>query len=60
MVKEPSEVALRLRRWPYLSQFWLIASQSADDTVPISFAGFGYMEHAVSRCTSSQMKFNLR
>ena len=38
---------------PMVSQWWRLASQSADDTAPIRVAGFGYMEHATSRCTNS-------
>ena len=35
--------------WSSLSQMWLLASQSADDTALIRVAGFGYMEHTTSR-----------
>ena len=38
----PSEAALRLLRWSYLSQWWLLASKSADDMAPIGVASFGY------------------
>ena len=47
----PSEVALRLLGWSYLSQLWLLSSQSADVTAPFRVAGFGYLGHATSRCT---------
>ena len=40
-------------RWSYLSQWWLLVSQSADDMAPIRVAGFGYIEHAMSRYTDS-------
>ena len=43
----PSEAALWLLRWSCLSQWWLLASQSADDMAPIRVAGFGYIEHAM-------------
>ena len=49
----PSEAALRLLRWSYLSQCWLLASQSADDMALIRVAGFGYTEQAMSRWTNS-------
>ena len=44
---------LRLLRWSYLLQWWLPASQSADDMAPIRVAGFGYVEHAMPRRTNS-------
>ena len=53
IVFEASEAALRLLRWSYLSQWWLLASQSADDMAPIRVAGFGYTDHAMSRWTNS-------
>ena len=53
MLQGPSEAALRLLRWSYLSQWWLLTSQSADEMAPIRVAGFGYIEHAMSRWTNS-------
>ena len=36
-----------------LNEWWVFASQSADDMAPIRVAGFGYMVHAMPRCTNS-------
>ena len=35
----PSKVALRLLRWFYLSQWWLLASEAADATAQIALTG---------------------
>ena len=35
------------------SQWWLLASHSADDMAPIRVAGFGCTEQAMSRWTNS-------
>ena len=47
----PTEAALRLLRLSYLSQWWLLASQSADDMVRV--AGFSYIEHVMFSWTNS-------
>ena len=53
----PSEAALRLLWWFYLSQWWLLAFQSADDMAPIRVAGFGYMEYACVDAQPPQNEF---
>ena len=43
-----------------LSQWWLLASQSADDmAAPIRVAGFGYTEQAMSRWTNSRNSISI-
>ena len=48
------EAALRLLRWFYLSQWWLLGSQSADNIAPIGVAGYGYyLVHAMPKVVST-------
>ena len=56
----PREVALRLLWWSYLSRWWLLATEAADDPAQVFVARFGYyVELAVFRWTNMHVPSRL-